>query len=73
MEPLRVGFIGAGSFSTWAIYPALHLAPIDLVAVCDTDEAKARDAASRFGGRGRWYTATAGCGSGRIWRRSSSG
>ncbi len=55
MEPLRVGFIGAGVFSTWAIYPALHLAPIDLRAVCDTDEAKARTVAGRFGG-GRWYT-----------------
>ena len=56
MEPLRVGFIGAGVFSTWAIYPALHLAPIDLRAVCDTDETRARDAASKFGGGGRWYT-----------------
>ncbi len=55
MEPLRVGFIGAGSFSTWAIYPALHLAPIDLRAVCDRDAAKAEDAARRFGAR-RWYT-----------------
>lgn len=55
MEPLRVGFIGAGIFSTWAIYPALHLAPIDLRAVCDTDEEKARSAAGHFGG-GRWYT-----------------
>ena len=56
MEPLRVGFIGAGVFSSWAIYPALHLAPIDLRAVCDTDEEKARSMAGRFGGRGRWYT-----------------
>ncbi|HEX2469493.1 MAG TPA: Gfo/Idh/MocA family oxidoreductase [Candidatus Limnocylindrales bacterium] len=56
VAPLRVGFIGAGVFSTWAIYPALHLAPLDLRAVCDIDEAKARDAANRFGGRGRWYT-----------------
>ena len=56
VEPLRVGFIGAGVFSTWAIYPALHLAPIDLRAVCDTDEAKARAVAGHFGGRGRWYT-----------------
>lgn len=56
VEPLRVGFIGAGVFSTWAIYPALYLAAIDLRAVCDTDEGKARDAAGRFGGRGRWYT-----------------
>ena len=55
MEPLRVGFIGAGSFSTWAIYPALHLAPIDLRAVCDLDAARAEDAARRFGAR-HWYT-----------------
>ena len=55
MEPLRVGFIGAGVFSTWAIYPALHLAPIDLRAVCDRDAAKAQDAARRFGAP-RWYT-----------------
>ncbi len=55
MERLRVGFIGAGIFSTWAIYPALHLAPIDLVAVCDLDEQKARQVAGRFG-PGRWYT-----------------
>jgi UDP-N-acetylglucosamine 3-dehydrogenase len=56
MEPLRVGFIGAGVFSTWAIYPALHLVPIDLRAVCDTDASKARDTAGRFGGGARWYT-----------------
>jgi myo-inositol 2-dehydrogenase / D-chiro-inositol 1-dehydrogenase len=54
VEPLRVGFIGAGSFSTWAIYPALHLAPIDLRAVCDLDPAKAESAARRFGAP-RWY------------------
>jgi predicted dehydrogenase len=36
-------------FSTWAIYPALHLAPIDLRAVCDHDPARAEDAALRFG------------------------
>jgi predicted dehydrogenase len=56
MEPLRVGFIGAGIFSTWAIYPALYLAPIELRAICDIDEEKARWAAGRFGGTGRWYT-----------------
>jgi predicted dehydrogenase len=55
MQPLRIGFIGAGIFSTWAIYPALHLAPIDLIAVCDVDEAKARSVAGKFG-TGRWYT-----------------
>lgn len=56
VESLRVGFIGAGVFSTWAIYPALHLAPIDLRAVCDSDEARAREVAGHFGGRGRWYS-----------------
>jgi predicted dehydrogenase len=56
MDRVRVGFIGAGVFSTWAIYPALYLAPIELVAVCDSDEARARDAASRFGGHARPYT-----------------
>ena len=55
MEPLRVGFVGAGSFSTWAIYPALQLAPIDLRAVCDHDATRAEDAARRFGAP-RWYT-----------------
>ncbi|MGQ0602607.1 MAG: Gfo/Idh/MocA family protein [Anaerolineales bacterium] len=55
MEPLRVGFIGAGIFATWAIYPALYLAPIELRAVCDLDEERAKSAASRFGAS-RWYT-----------------
>ena len=55
MEPLRVGFIGAGGFARHTIYPALHLAPVALQAVCDMDEAKAKDAAGKFGA-GRWYT-----------------
>ena len=55
MEPLRVGFIGAGGFARHTIYPALHLAPVALQAVCDMDEAKAKDAAGKFG-TGRWYT-----------------
>ena len=55
MEPLRVGFIGAGGFARHTIYPALHLAPVALQAVCDMDEEKAKDAASKFG-TGRWYT-----------------
>jgi hypothetical protein len=38
MEPLRLGFIGAGAMATFAIYPALHFAPIALQAVCDLDE-----------------------------------
>ena len=55
MEPLRVGFLGAGGFARHTIYPALHLAPVALQAVCDMDEAKAKDAAGKFG-TGRWYT-----------------
>ena len=54
MEPLRLGFIGAGAMATFAIYPALHFAPIALQAVCDLDEARARNAAAKFG-PGRWY------------------
>jgi predicted dehydrogenase len=55
MEPLRLGFIGAGVMATWAIYPALHFAPIALQAVCDVDEARAKSVAGKFG-PGRWYT-----------------
>jgi predicted dehydrogenase len=55
MEPVRIGFIGAGIFSTWAIYPALHLAPVDLRVVCDLEEVKAQDAARNFGSPG-WCT-----------------
>jgi predicted dehydrogenase len=55
MEPLKLGFIGAGVMATYAIYPALHFAPIALQAVCDLDEARAKDVAAKFG-PGRWYT-----------------
>jgi predicted dehydrogenase len=54
-EPVRLGFIGAGVMANYAVYPALHLAPIRLVAVCDTDEARAKQAAERFGAE-RHYT-----------------
>ena len=54
MEPLRLGFVGAGSMANWAVYPALHFAPIRLQAVCDVDEGRAREAAGKFG-PGRWY------------------
>lgn len=54
MEPLRLGFIGAGAMANFAIYPALHFAPIRLRAVCDLDEGKARRAAETFGA-GAWY------------------
>ena len=55
MQPLRIGFIGAGAMATWAIYPALYFAPIELVAVCDIDTKRAVSAAKKFGAE-RWYT-----------------
>ena len=44
MEPLRIGFLGAGGFARHTIYPALHLAPVALQAVCDADENRAKSA-----------------------------
>lgn len=55
VQPLRLGFIGAGDMATWAIYPALHFAPIELQAVCDLEETRAKTAAGKFG-TGQWYT-----------------
>jgi predicted dehydrogenase len=55
MEPLRVGFIGCGRHATKMLYPSLHLARMQLVAVCDVDEAKARRNARWFGAE-RVYT-----------------
>jgi predicted dehydrogenase len=55
MNPLRIGFIGGGGFARFTLYPALHLAPVSLQAVCDIDEERAKDAAGKFG-TGRWYT-----------------
>lgn len=55
LEPVRLGFVGAGAMASFAVYPALQLAPIRLVAVCDLDEAKARSAAEKFGAS-RHYT-----------------
>ena len=55
MEPLRIGFLGAGGFARHTIYPALHLAPVALQAVCDADENRAKAAAGKFG-TGRYYT-----------------
>ncbi|MBC8230740.1 Gfo/Idh/MocA family oxidoreductase, partial [bacterium] len=49
MEKVRIGFIGCGGFSTGAVYPALHHAPVDLVAVCDLNENLARRNAKWFG------------------------
>ncbi|NOZ24160.1 MAG: Gfo/Idh/MocA family oxidoreductase [Planctomycetes bacterium] len=52
----KLAFIGCGGFATSSIYPNIHLVPeIDLVAVCDMDEAKANRNARNFGAR-RVYT-----------------
>lgn len=52
---LKVGCIGAGAMATWAIYPALHFAPIRLQAVCDLDAKLAENTAAKFGAN-HFYT-----------------
>ena len=42
IEPFRLGFIGAGAMASFAVYPALHFAPIRLLAVCDLQEYRRR-------------------------------
>jgi len=49
MKKLRIGFIGCGRHATKVLYPSLHLARLELVAVCDIDEAKAQRNARWFG------------------------
>jgi myo-inositol 2-dehydrogenase/D-chiro-inositol 1-dehydrogenase len=49
MQRLRIGFIGCGRHATKALYPSLRYAPIELVAVCDTDEVRVRRNARWFG------------------------
>jgi myo-inositol 2-dehydrogenase/D-chiro-inositol 1-dehydrogenase len=52
---VRVGFIGCGRHATKMLYPSLKLARLELAAVCDVDEAKARRNARWFGAE-RVYT-----------------
>ncbi|MDH7571867.1 MAG: Gfo/Idh/MocA family oxidoreductase, partial [Armatimonadota bacterium] len=52
---LRAGFIGAGGHSYRNIYPTFAYVPVDLVAVCDRVEERARVAAAQFGAA-RVYT-----------------
>jgi predicted dehydrogenase len=52
---LRVCFIGAGNHSFRNIYPTFQYAPVDLVAICDLSEQKAKDYARQFGAQ-RFYT-----------------
>ncbi|MCK4490465.1 MAG: Gfo/Idh/MocA family oxidoreductase [Anaerolineales bacterium] len=49
VKNLRVGFIGCGRHATKILFPSLHLARLDLLAVCDIDEAAARRNARWFG------------------------
>ncbi|MCH2131011.1 MAG: Gfo/Idh/MocA family oxidoreductase [Pirellulaceae bacterium] len=51
MEALRVGFIGCGSHSGLRLYPGLEEAGLELVAVCDLDQEKARSRAARYGAK----------------------
>lgn len=49
-EPeIRAGFIGCGSHSFRNIYPTFQFAPVNLVATCDLDGAKAQAFAQQFG------------------------
>ncbi|SDS14258.1 Gfo/Idh/MocA family protein [Microlunatus soli] len=48
-DRLTAAFIGAGGHSFRNIYPALHYAPVDLVAVCDLDQDRAAQYARSFG------------------------
>lgn len=48
-KEVRAGFIGCGSHSFRNVYPVLQFAPVNLVAVCDLDPAKAEAFAAQFG------------------------
>ena len=49
-DVVRVATVGAGGLSTSKIYPCFNSLPVELAAVCDLDEEKAKDRARRFGG-----------------------
>lgn len=46
---IKVGYIGCGGHSYRNVLPTFQYAPIDLVAMCDLDIAKARAFAQQFG------------------------
>ncbi|NOU68879.1 gfo/Idh/MocA family oxidoreductase [Paenibacillus sp. LMG 31461] len=48
-QKLRICFIGAGGHSFRNIYPTLQYAPVDLVAICDTNGDRAMAYARQFG------------------------
>lgn len=55
MERVRAGFIGCGRHATKMLYPGLHMTGLELAAVCDLNEARARRNARWFGAE-RAYT-----------------
>ncbi|WP_407272919.1 Gfo/Idh/MocA family protein [Radiobacillus sp. PE A8.2] len=54
-KKVKVCFIGAGGHSFRNVYPTFQYAPIDLLAICDMNEDRARDYARQFGAR-NYYT-----------------
>ncbi len=52
---IRAGFIGCGKHAFQSILPSLQYASVELVAVCDLIEERARFCARQFGAL-RWYT-----------------
>lgn len=52
---IRAGFIGCGKHAFQSILPSFQYAPVELVAVCDLIEERARFCARQFGAL-RWYT-----------------
>ena len=48
--PIRVGLVGCGRHASHCIHPSLpYLSELEVVAVCDLDESRARDTARRLG------------------------
>ena len=49
LSPVRVGLIGCGQHASFCIHPSLpYLPQIEVVAVCDLDESRARATAGRL-------------------------
>jgi len=57
MKQVRMGVIGAGIWGTAHLRAYAQHASAELVAVCDLDEARAREAAERFGAAGAFASA----------------
>lgn len=51
---IRIGIVGAGSHAYRNILPALNFLPVELVAVCDVDQARAAATASQYGARNHY-------------------